>query len=60
MDNIFNINMTSSEARKALYTAYDGMTKEEQDKLYNEQYRPIADEILRRELELGSHGVLMS
>ena len=60
MSNLFNVNMTSSEARMALYAAFEGKTKEEQDSLYYEEYLPIARKIRKHELELAQQGWMMS
>jgi hypothetical protein len=50
--------MTSKEARMTLYNAYDGKTDEECGAIFNE-YAPIIDIILDRELELGRQGWML-
>ena len=54
-DSIFNTNMTSSQARIALYTAVEGKTEEEKKQLLAE-YDAIRSVILKRELKLAEEG----
>ncbi len=58
MSKLFNENMTSVEARYAFFAATDGKTKEEIDEIRKE-YKPIAERILQKELELADHGYLL-
>ncbi|MDR0249510.1 MAG: hypothetical protein LBI44_07675 [Oscillospiraceae bacterium] len=58
MSGLFGENMTSSEARRALYSAYEGKTKEERALLF-EEYKPVANAILDREIDLAHRGWMM-
>ena len=59
MSGLFNENMTSSEASKALFEAYDTMPKGEWIKLRDEEYFPISSVIHKKEIELGQQGWMM-
>ena len=59
MSELFNVNMTSSEAFKAYAKACDGKTKEERVEIFNE-YNPVASQIHKRDLELGQQGWMIS
>ena len=60
MSGLFNVGMTSTEARMVFYAAYDRMSKDEWLRLRDEEYYPIMDDILERELELGRQGAMTS
>ena len=53
--NIFNANMSSSEARYAFFSAIDGKTKEEIENLKAE-YFEVSRVITERELKLAGEG----
>ena len=59
MSNLFNTDMTSSEARYVLFGLLDGKTEEEIARLY-EEYFPIARAIRRKESELAAQGWMCS
>lgn len=52
MSKLFDERMTSSEARKILFSSVDGKTKEEIAQI-KEEYSQIAPKIAKRELEKG-------
>lgn len=58
MGNLFNENMTSHEARLTLFSAVEGKSKEEIEKIKAE-YFAVSDKITDRELELGRQGWLL-
>ena len=55
MNELFNVNMTSSEARLALLAAGEGKTKKERDEIFK-AYVPIASIIGRREIQRAADG----
>jgi len=57
MSELFNENMTSREARMALWEACDGKTKEERLELLKE-YEPVSNVILKRELNQAYNGMM--
>ena len=54
-NSIFSEHMTSNQARTALFSAVDGKTKAEIEKLKAE-YSKILPKIMKRELALASKG----
>ena len=58
MSELYNVNMSSSEALMAFLKATDGMSKEEYIAMHKE-YRPYASAILKKELELAQQGILI-
>ena len=54
-DSIFNENMSSSEARLALFSAVDGKTRDEIEALFAE-YDKVARIISKREFKLAEEG----
>ena len=50
--------MSSHQYRDALFTAYEGKTKEECKEIH-EKYAPIGSEIRKRELSLVEQGAMM-
>ena len=58
MSNI-TADMTLNEFRTALFTEFEGKTKEERTKI-SDKYDDVLKEIIDRELELGRQGWLNS
>lgn len=58
-DNVFNENMTSSEARMALFKAVEGKTKEEIEQLKS-AFKKVFPAIFKRESELADQGWLLN
>ena len=55
MNELFNVNMTSLEARLALFAASEGKTKKERDEIFK-AYVPITSIIGEREIQRASDG----
>lgn len=54
-NSIFNENMTSDQARLALFSAVDGKTKAEIEKIKDE-YSKVLPVIMEREFDLAAQG----
>ncbi len=59
MDNLFNVQMSSSEARTLFFKAMDGKAKSEVDRIKKE-YVEILPKIMDREFALASKGWLIN
>ena len=55
MDKLFNVNMTSNEARLVFFTEVDGKTPKEIEEL-KAAYFKVLDVILQRELDEARQG----
>ena len=56
MSSLYNLNMTSTEARMTFFKVIEGKTKEERAALY-EEYDPYASAIYKKEAELADQGI---
>ena len=59
MSSLLNINMTSKEAQKVLWTAYEGKTMEERESIAKKCGLTI-ETILKRELEEAHYQDIMT
>jgi len=57
MSAVFNVNMTSSEARIAYFKACEGKSKEEREEI-QKKYFPVAFAIQEREINRALQGYL--